>query len=93
MVGVVAAAARAYPGRLGLPKTPTTTTPVTDAFNAANGQVFNPSDKKGGTMKFAISEDWDSVDPGDTYYGLSWNLAPPVRPRADHVQGGAGRRG
>lgn len=44
-------------------------------FNAAMGKVFNPSDKKGGTMKFAISSDWDSVDPGDTYYGLSWNLA------------------
>jgi peptide/nickel transport system substrate-binding protein len=49
-----------------------TTTP---AYNAAIGKVFNPSDKKGGTMKFAISSDWDSVDPGDTYYGLSWNLA------------------
>lgn len=43
-------------------------------FNAAVGQVYNPSDYKGGTLKFAISEDWDSVDPGDTYYGLSWNL-------------------
>ncbi|GIF78588.1 ABC transporter substrate-binding protein [Asanoa siamensis] len=45
------------------------------AFDAANGKVFNPSDKKGGTLKMAISSDWDSVDPGDTYYGLSWNLA------------------
>jgi peptide/nickel transport system substrate-binding protein len=44
-------------------------------FNAALTKVFNPSDKKGGDMKFAISSDWDSVDPGDTYYGLSWNLA------------------
>jgi peptide/nickel transport system substrate-binding protein len=49
-----------------------TTTP---AFNAAIDKVFNPSDKKGGTMKFAISSDWDSTDPGDTYYGLSWNLS------------------
>jgi peptide/nickel transport system substrate-binding protein len=44
-------------------------------FKAAQDKVFNPSDKKGGEMKFAISSDWDSVDPGDTYYGLSWNLA------------------
>src|SRR6266511_5860522 len=44
-------------------------------FNAANGAIFNPSNKKGGTMKFAISSDWDSTDPGDTYYGLSWNLS------------------
>lgn len=52
-----------------------TTTEVKAEFNAAQGKVFNPSDKKGGTLKFAISSDWDSVDPGDTYYGLSWNLA------------------
>jgi peptide/nickel transport system substrate-binding protein len=45
------------------------------AFNAAVGKVFNPSDKKGGVMKFAISSNWDSTDPGDTYYGLSWNLS------------------
>jgi peptide/nickel transport system substrate-binding protein len=50
----------------------TTTTPK---FNAAIDKVFNPSDKKGGTMKFAISSNWDSTDPGDTYYGLSWNLS------------------
>ncbi|WP_449063874.1 ABC transporter substrate-binding protein [Planomonospora algeriensis] len=45
-----------------------------EAFNAGVDKVFNPSDAKGGTLKFAISEDWDSVDPGDTYYALSWNL-------------------
>lgn len=42
--------------------------------NAGVGKVYNPSDAKGGTIRFAISEDWDSVDPGDTYYGLSWNF-------------------
>ncbi|GAA0967260.1 ABC transporter substrate-binding protein [Acrocarpospora macrocephala] len=35
---------------------------------------MNPSDKKGGVLKMAVTEDWDSVDPGDTYYGMSWNL-------------------
>lgn len=45
-----------------------------DAFNAGLETVFNPSDKKGGVLKMAISEDWDSIDPGDTYYALSWNL-------------------
>ncbi|MFF5112488.1 ABC transporter substrate-binding protein [Streptosporangium sp. NPDC000509] len=45
-----------------------------EAFNAGLEAVFNPSDKKGGVLKMAISEDWDSVDPGDTYYALSWNL-------------------
>ena len=51
-----------------------TTSTTTNKFNAALETIFNPSDKKGGDMKFAISSDWDSVDPGDTYYGLSWNL-------------------
>lgn len=45
------------------------------AFNAALEQVFNPSDKKGGVIKFANSDDWDSLDPADTYYGYSWNFA------------------
>jgi peptide/nickel transport system substrate-binding protein len=51
--------------------TPETTTPQ---FNAAIDKVYKPSTKAGGTLKLAISEDWDSVDPGDTYYGLSWNF-------------------
>ena len=42
--------------------------------NAGVGKVYNASDATGGTIRFAISEDWDSVDPGDTYYGLSWNF-------------------
>jgi peptide/nickel transport system substrate-binding protein len=46
----------------------------TAAFNAAQGKLFNPSDKKGGIVKFANSDDWDSLDPADTYYGYSWNF-------------------
>jgi peptide/nickel transport system substrate-binding protein len=45
------------------------------AYNAALNAVFDPSTKKGGTITMAISQDWDSVDTGDTYYALSWNLA------------------
>ncbi|MCT9935032.1 ABC transporter substrate-binding protein [Planotetraspora sp. A-T 1434] len=45
-----------------------------DAFNAGIGKVFNPSDKKGGVIKFAISDDFDSVDPADTYYGFAWDF-------------------
>ncbi|WP_436493244.1 ABC transporter substrate-binding protein [Actinokineospora sp. HUAS TT18] len=44
------------------------------AFGAAAGKVFNPSDTKGGTLRFANSGDWDSLDPADTYYGYSWNF-------------------
>jgi peptide/nickel transport system substrate-binding protein len=44
-------------------------------FNAASTGIVNPSDKKGGTLKFANSGDWDSLDPGETYYQYSWNFA------------------
>lgn len=43
-------------------------------FNAANGKVFNPSDKKGGIIKMADESVPDSVDPADTYYGSQWDM-------------------
>jgi peptide/nickel transport system substrate-binding protein len=52
----------------------TNTNNNTPAFNAAMGKVFNPSDKKGGTIKLANGGDWDTLDPGETYYGFSWNF-------------------
>jgi peptide/nickel transport system substrate-binding protein len=45
------------------------------SFNAASSSVVNPSDKKGGTLKFANPGDWDTLDPGETYYAWSWNFA------------------
>ncbi|MFC4947570.1 ABC transporter substrate-binding protein [Pseudonocardia sp. GCM10023141] len=47
---------------------------ATPTFNAASGKVYNPSDKKGGTLKLANKGDWDSLDPADTYYGYSWDF-------------------
>ncbi|ADB32846.1 extracellular solute-binding protein family 5 [Kribbella flavida DSM 17836] len=44
-------------------------------FNAALTEVVNPSDKKGGTVKMGHSDTWDSLDPGETYYGYAWNFA------------------
>jgi peptide/nickel transport system substrate-binding protein len=44
------------------------------AYNAAVGKVFNPSNVKGGTLRFANPGDWDSLDPADTYYAYSWNF-------------------
>jgi peptide/nickel transport system substrate-binding protein len=44
-------------------------------YNAGVDKAVNPSDAKGGTLRMAISDDWDSVDPGDTYYGFAWNFA------------------
>jgi peptide/nickel transport system substrate-binding protein len=37
--------------------------------------VNNPSDLRGGTLRFANPADWDSLDPADTYYSYSWNFA------------------
>jgi peptide/nickel transport system substrate-binding protein len=44
------------------------------AFNAGIGKVFNPSEKKGGTIKMANAGDWDTLDPGETYFGYSWDF-------------------
>jgi peptide/nickel transport system substrate-binding protein len=44
-------------------------------FDAASTSIVNPSDKKGGTLKFANTGDWDTLDPGETYYQYSWNFA------------------
>ncbi|MFJ2032615.1 ABC transporter substrate-binding protein [Streptosporangium sp. NPDC087985] len=52
----------------------TSAAPAQAEFNAAMTAVFNPSTKKGGTLKLANSGDWDSLDPADTYYGYSWNF-------------------
>ncbi len=41
----------------------------------ALSSVVNASDQKGGTLKMALGAAWgDSFDPGDTYYGYSWDL-------------------
>ncbi|NUR08149.1 MAG: ABC transporter substrate-binding protein [Nocardioidaceae bacterium] len=46
-----------------------------DQFNAALESVHNASDKKGGILKLGQAGDWaDSVDPGNTYYGYSWDF-------------------
>ena len=44
-------------------------------FDAASKSIVNPSDAKGGTLKFANAGDWDTLDPGETYYAYSWNFA------------------
>jgi peptide/nickel transport system substrate-binding protein len=54
--------------------TPSASGGSASAQNAAVGKVFTPSTTKGGTLRFGMPGDWDSVDPGDTYYGLSWNF-------------------
>ena len=43
-------------------------------FNAAETSVVNPSDQAGGTLRYALAADFDSPDPGNTYYAFSWNF-------------------
>jgi peptide/nickel transport system substrate-binding protein len=42
---------------------------------SAQAGINNPSDARGGTLRFANSADWDSLDPADTYYTYAWNFA------------------
>jgi peptide/nickel transport system substrate-binding protein len=43
-------------------------------YNAGVGKIFKPSDAKGGTIRYANSGDWDSLDPADMYYGYAWDF-------------------
>ncbi|MGG8409227.1 ABC transporter substrate-binding protein, partial [Streptomyces sp. 12297] len=44
-------------------------------FNAGINQVANPSDKKGGELKFVGTQDADSWDPQRGYYGFMWDFS------------------
>lgn len=43
-------------------------------FNAGLTTVVNPSTKQGGTLKFVHPDDFDSLDPGNTYYAFAWDF-------------------
>jgi peptide/nickel transport system substrate-binding protein len=45
------------------------------AANDALTKIVNPSDKKGGTVRMALTADFDSTDPGDTYASLQWDFS------------------
>jgi peptide/nickel transport system substrate-binding protein len=56
-------------------------------FNDASTKIVNPSDKKGGTLKFVLSDAPDSVDPGNTYYAYMWDFTRLyVRPLMGYKQ-------
>jgi peptide/nickel transport system substrate-binding protein len=44
------------------------------AGGGAVGGIHNPSNATGGTLRYANSGDWDSLDPADTYYAYSFNF-------------------
>ncbi|MFF8608287.1 ABC transporter substrate-binding protein [Streptomyces sp. NPDC015346] len=43
--------------------------------DAALTSIVNKSDKKGGTVSFEMSDEPDSLDPGNTYYGWVQNFS------------------
>ncbi len=44
------------------------------SYNAAINGVVNASAKKGGTLNYVAQSDFDSLDPGRTYYAYSWDF-------------------
>ncbi|MGP3981059.1 ABC transporter substrate-binding protein [Streptomyces sp. KR80] len=44
-------------------------------FNAATKGIASQSTKKGGTLKFVGSQDFDSLDPARMYYGFAWDFS------------------
>lgn len=44
------------------------------SFNAGLTTVVNASSQQGGTLRMALVSDWDSIDPGNTYYAFSWDF-------------------
>lgn len=44
------------------------------AYNDALTTVVNASEATGGTLRYVHPDDWDSPDPGNTYYAFSWNF-------------------
>lgn len=44
-------------------------------YNAGTNSVVNPSDKKGGIIKMLNAGEWDTYDPGETYYAFSWDFS------------------
>lgn len=47
----------------------------TAKHNDGYTKVVNALDAKGGTLKFALSDEPDSMDPGNTYYAWNWNFS------------------
>ncbi|MEU8804571.1 ABC transporter substrate-binding protein [Spirillospora sp. NPDC048819] len=60
-------------------------------YNAGVNEVVNKSDKKGGTLKLASSDDFDSPDPGNTYYAFSQNIARQYGRALTTFKPGAGK--
>jgi peptide/nickel transport system substrate-binding protein len=47
---------------------------MSTGFNAAVRGITDPTDEPGGTLRLARTDDFDSLDPGNTYYAYTWNF-------------------
>lgn len=45
------------------------------SYNEGVTKIVNPSDAKGGTLRFVSSSDFDSMDPGNMYYAFAWDFS------------------
>jgi peptide/nickel transport system substrate-binding protein len=45
-----------------------------NGFGAAVRGVVDPTDEMGGTLRLVRTDDFDSLDPGNTYYAYTWNF-------------------
>ncbi|MFE7772973.1 ABC transporter substrate-binding protein [Streptomyces sp. NPDC057445] len=43
-------------------------------FDDASRAVVRPSEAEGGVLRFVRTDDFDSLDPADTYYAYTWNF-------------------
>src|SRR5437868_14329658 len=73
-LGLAACSGGSTPTPGGTGAAPAPGAAAADTFNASIDKVWNPSTKKGGVLKFANTGTWDSLDPGNTYYGYSFNF-------------------
>ncbi|WP_017594806.1 ABC transporter substrate-binding protein [Nocardiopsis potens] len=44
-------------------------------FDQGIAEVVNASEEQGGTLRYAITANMESTDPGNTYYGYVWNFS------------------
>lgn len=51
-----------------------TETSATAGFDAAVGGIVRPTDVAGATLRLTRTDDFDSLDPGNTYYAYTWNF-------------------
>ncbi|MCP3818228.1 ABC transporter substrate-binding protein [Streptomyces sp. A3M-1-3] len=61
------------------------------AFNVVARGIVNPSDYRGGTLRYVRTDDFDSLDPADTYYAYTWNFIRLIgRPLVGYTTDGEG---